>query len=77
MAELPKISDETDLGIDQASAEYVELGKEFDRQDVPGGSCGWSQSVLTLLENRINYLRQTITDGYIELISDPEEKNND
>lgn len=78
MVELPKISDKTDLDIDQAAEEYCELKKILNQTEgFPDGGTGWAPWLVNKIGDRMNYLRQIITDGYIELISDPEEVEQD
>lgn len=64
MVELPKISDKTDLTMDEAAEEYIRLRKILNQTEgFPDNGTGWAGWFLNKINDRMNYLRQVITDA--------------
>ena len=67
MPKLPGISDKTDLDMDEAAKEYIELGKILNQTDgFPDNGTGWAPWLVSRIDDRISYLKDVIVDGYIE-----------
>lgn len=72
------ISDVTDLTFDEAKIEYVALKEKLNTKVFPSGGTGWNETVLELIENRMNYLKTIIADAVCYEPTEAEkERDND
>jgi len=60
--ELPVISTKTDLTLDEAKREYIDLKKLLKAETFPDNGTGWSSWVLDKIETRMMFLKTLIAD---------------
>lgn len=60
----PEISTRTDLTIDEARDEYIRLTELLKKENKP--RYGWARHIQAKIDERQMFLRETITNLYIE-----------